>query len=180
MKQEWGLRMASPRKQLVDGPIPGMGLTHELGGRPWQKPPQYNTVEEALQYYIPRFSNPKLMEDLLDVMELGIPLTVIADTMQSGATMEGVHTVDVGLLLIPVLIEMMAYIGDEAGIEYDLGLEERIDDDEISQTKIALAIKRLKEKMPEEFERTEDEDTDTTEEVEEETPELGGLMARRA
>ena len=172
--------MASPRKQLVDGPIAGMGLTHELGGRPWQKPPQYNTVEEALQYYIPRFSNPKLMEDLLDVMELGIPLTVIADTMQSGATMEGVHTVDVGLLLIPVLIEMMAYIGDEAGIEYDLGLEERIDDDEISQTKIALAIKRLKEKMPEEFERTEDEDTDTTEEVEEETPELGGLMARRA
>ena len=180
MKQEWGLKMASPRKQLVDGPIAGMGLTHELGGRPWQKPPQYNTVEEALQYYIPRFSNPKLMEDLLDVMELGIPLTVIADTMQSGATMEGVHTVDVGLLLIPVLIEMMAYIGDEAGIEYDLGLEERIDDDEISQTKIALAIKRLKEKMPEEFERTEDEDTDTTEEVEEETPELGGLMARRA
>lgn len=172
--------MASPRKQLVDGPIAGMGLTHELGGRPWQKPPQYNTVEEALQYYIPRFSNPKLMEDLLDVMELGIPLTVIADTMQSGATMEGIHTVDVGLLLIPVLIEMMAYIGDEAGIEYDLGLEERIDDDEISQTKIALAIKRLKEKMPEEFERTEDEDTDTTEEVEEETPELGGLMARRA
>ena len=172
--------MASPRKQLVDGPIAGMGLTHELGGRPWQKPPQYNTVEEALQYYIPRFSNPKLMEDLLDVMELGIPLTVIADTMQSGATMEGVHTVDVGLLLIPVLIEMMAYIGDEAGIEYDLGLEERIDDDEISQTKIALAIQRWKEKMPEEFERTEDEDTDTTEEVEEETPELGGLMARRA
>ena len=172
--------MASPRKQLVDGPIAGMGLTHELGGRPWQKPPQYNTVEEALQYYIPRFSNPKLMEDLLDVMELGIPLTVIADTMQSGATMEGVHTVDVGLLVIPVLIEMMAYMGDEAGVEYDLGLEERIDDDEISQTKIALAIKRLKEKMPEEFERTEDEDTDTTEEVEEETPELGGLMARRA
>lgn len=180
MKQEWGLRMASPRKQLVDGPIAGMGLTHELGGRPWQKPPQYNTVEEALQYYIPRFSNPKLMEDLLDVMELGIPLTVIADTMQSGATMEGVHTVDVGLLVIPVLIEMMAYMADEAGIEYDLGLEERIDDDKISQTKIALAIKRLKEKMPEEFERTEDEDTDTTEEVEEETPELGGLMARRA
>ena len=172
--------MASPRKQLVDGPIAGMGLTHELGGRPWQKPPQYNTVEEALQYYIPRFSNPKLMEDLLDVMELGIPLTVIADTMQSGATMEGVHTVDVGLLVIPVLIEMMAYMGDEAGVEYDLGLEERIDDDEISQTKIALAIKRLKEKMPEEFERTEDENTDTTEEVEEETPELGGLMARRA
>lgn len=180
MKQEWGLRMASPRKQLVDGPIAGMGLTHELGGRPWQKPPQYNTVEEALQYYIPRFSNPKLMEDLLDVMELGIPLTVIADTMQSGATMEGVHTVDVGLLVIPVLIEMMAYMGDEAGVEYDLGLEERIDDDKISQTKIALAIKRLKEKMPEEFERTEDENTNTTEEVEEETPELGGLMARRA
>jgi len=179
VKQEWGLRMASPRKQLVDGPVAGMGLTHELGGRPWQKPSQYNTVEEALQYYVPRFSNPKVTEDLFDVMELGIPLTVIADTMQSGATMEGVHNVDVGLLVIPVLIEMMAYIADEAGVEYDLGLEQRIDDDKISDTKIALALKKLKEKMPEDTERTEDKEVETTEEVEEETPELGGLMARR-
>mgnify|MGYP005995290565 FL=1 len=178
--------MVNPRKQLVDGPIAGMGLTHELGGRPWQKPPQYNTVEESLQYYIPRFADPKIVDQLLDVMELGIPLTTIADAMQSSAVMEGIHTVDVGLLAIPVLVEMMAYIGDESGVEYDLGLEQRIDDDEISDTKIALAMKRLREKLPEKLEESEEnvvpepEPEMAPEQEEQPAPELGGLMARRA
>ena len=182
--------MANPRKQLIDAPIPGMGLTHEVGGRPWQKPPQYNTVEEALTYYIPRFTDPKVIDQLLDVMELGIPLTTIADAMQSSAVMEGMHTVDVGILAMPVLIEMMAYIGDESGIEYDLGLEERIDDDEVSDTKIALAMKKVREEMPERLEEArlnavpEEEPVEEMaaeeEPMEEEAPELGGLMARRA
>lgn len=178
--------MVNPRKQLVDGPIAGMGLTHELGGRPWQKPPQYNTVEESLQYYIPRFADPKVVDQLLDVMELGIPLTTIADAMQSSAVMEGIHTVDVGLLAMPVLVEMMAYIGDESGVEYDLGLEQRIDDDEISDTKIALAMKRLREKLPEKLEESEKnvvpepEPEMAPEQEEQPAPELGGLMARRA
>lgn len=178
--------MVNPRKQLVDGPIAGMGLTHELGGRPWQKPPQYNTVEESLQYYIPRFADPKIVDQLLDVMELGIPLTTIADAMQSSAVMEGIHTVDVGLLAIPVLVEMMAYIGDESGVEYDLGLEQRIDDDEISDTKIALAMKRLREKLPEKLKESEEnvvpepEPEMAPEQEEQPAPELGGLMARRA
>tara|TARA_R100000908_G_scaffold63577_2_gene44966 strand:- start:1056 stop:1604 length:549 start_codon:yes stop_codon:yes gene_type:complete len=182
--------MATPRKQLVDGPIPGMGLTHEVGGRPWQKPPQYNTVEEALEYYIPRFSDPKVVDQLLDVMELGIPLTTIADAMQSSAVMEGMHSIDVGLLAMPVLIEMMAYIGDESGVEYKLGLEERIDDDEVSDTKIALAMKKVREEMPERLEearlnavpKEEPAEEMVTEEepMEKEAPELGGLMARRA
>ena len=27
-----------------------MGLTHEVGARPWQSPPQHTTVEEALDF----------------------------------------------------------------------------------------------------------------------------------
>ena len=38
-----------------DAPIAGMSLTHELGARPWQKPSQYTTVDEAVQYYIEKF-----------------------------------------------------------------------------------------------------------------------------
>ena len=85
---------------------------------------------------------------------------------------------------------MMAYIGDESDVKYDLGLEERIDEDEISDTKIALAMKRVREEMPERLEEArlnavpEEEPVEevVTEEepVQEEAPELGGLMARRA
>ena len=177
--------MASPASELIDGPIPGMGLTHELGGRPWKKPPQYTTVEEALEYYMPKFTDPQIVDQVQDVMELGIPLVTIAEGIQSAAVMEGLHTIDVGMLVLPVLVEMLAYIGDDAGIDYTTGIEAPVDDDEISNTKIALAMKKLRERMPEELEKAKEsvaeEDMPEDEEMamEEETPPQGGLMARK-
>ncbi len=57
---------------------------------------------------------------------------------------------------------------------------------EISDTKIALAMKRLREKLPEKLEESEEnvvpepEPEMAPEQEEQPTPELGGLMARRA
>lgn len=45
--------MAELSKSTFDYPIPGQGMTAEVGSRPWQNPPQYTTVEEALEFYIP-------------------------------------------------------------------------------------------------------------------------------
>lgn len=160
-----------------DYPIPGEGMTAELGSRPWQNPPQYATVEQALEFYIPKLVSEELYDGILDSMELGIPLTTMADSMQSAAVMQGLHTVDVGILAMPVLIEMLAYIGDEAGIEYNLGMDKPIDEDKISSTKIALAMKKMREKMPEALEEREEQP-----EIEEPMPEPAptGLMARPA
>lgn len=160
-----------------DYPIPGEGMTAELGSRPWQNPPQYATVEQALEFYIPKLVSEEMYDGILDSMELGIPLTTMADSMQSAAVMQGLHTVDVGILAMPVIIEMLAYIGDEAGIEYNLGMDKPIDEDKISSTKIALAMKKMREKMPEALEEREEEP-----EMEEPMPEPAptGLMARPA
>ena len=70
---------------MLDGPIPGMSLTAEYGGRPWQQPPKNTTIEEALSFYMPRLSDETFVPELLKVMELGIPLTTIANAMQTGA-----------------------------------------------------------------------------------------------
>ena len=113
--------MVDTPSPMIDAPIPGQSLTAELGNRPWQKPPQYNTVEEALEYYIPRLTDPDMLDDLFDVMETGIPLTTIANALQSAGVMEGKHTIDVGILVMPVLIETMAYLAEESDIEYTMG-----------------------------------------------------------
>jgi len=155
-----------------DYPIPGEGMTAELGSRPWQNPPQYATVEQALEFYIPKLVSEEIYDGLLDSMELGIPLTIMADSMQSAAVMQGLHTVDVGILAMPVIIEMLAYIGDEAGIEYNLGMDKPIDEDKISSTKIALAMKKMREKLPEALEEREEEPMPE--------PAPTGLMARPA
>lgn len=170
--------MAETPREKLDYPIPGQGMTAEVGSRPWQNPPQYTTVEQALEFYIPRLVSDDVYESLLDSMELGIPLTIMADSMQSTAVMQGLHTIDVGILAMPVIIEMLAYIGDDAGIEYNLGMDKPIDEDKISDTKIALAMKRMREKLPQELDDRE-EMPEEPEAIEEDTPQPSGLMARR-
>ena len=63
-----------------DAPIPGEALTTAAGNRPWEKPPQYSTVEDALEYYVPRLTDTGFENDLLDTMELGVPVTTMAGT----------------------------------------------------------------------------------------------------
>ena len=167
--------MAETPQVMIDAPIAGQSLTAELGGRPWQQPPQYTTVEEALEYYIPRITEPTLLDDLMNVIELGIPLTTIADTLQTGGAMEGKHTLDVGLLIIPVLIETLAYLAEEQGVEYVMGTDIETDD-KPSSSAVALAIKKVKAKNNEPVEE-EQEPEEQLEMALEETS--GGLMSRR-
>ena len=170
-----------------DRPIPGMGMTAELGGRPWQTPPTYTTIEEASDYYIERMSNPKFKEQLLDVMEMKIPLTTLANTIQLASVMEGLHTVDVGMLMIPILVETMVLIGDSADIKYVTGMED-------SKTERPAMANRIIDEMKAEKGNLEESDDSmdmqpesmpmeepTVQEQEEEMPmeEPKGLMARR-
>jgi hypothetical protein len=164
--------MANLPEVMIDAPIAGQSLTAELGNRPWQKPAQYTTVEEALDFYIPRLTDVETQDDLMNVIELGIPLTTIADALQSGGTMDGKHSIDVGILIIPVLIETLAYLAEEQGVEYVTGTEREVSDTPSSST-VALAIKKIKEKSDEPQEMEEPEV-----ELEPEEP-SGGLMSRR-
>jgi len=161
--------MAEP---LFDAPIPGQSLTAELGGRPWQSPAQYPTVDEAIEYYMSRMATDEFADSLLEVMEMGIPLTTMANTIQMSSVMEGKHSVDVGMLVMPMLIEMMMLIGDSAGIEYDNGLTE-LKDDTTKDAVLDNIRRKLKEKIGEK------EETPEVEDVEEEIEEPTGLMARR-
>jgi len=166
--------MVDTLEPMIDAPIAGQSLTAELGNRPWQQPPQYTTVEEALQFYIPRLTNPEMLDDLLNVMETGVPLTTLANAIQSSGVMEGKHSLDVGILIMPVLMETMAYLAEEAGIKYEAGTNKRIGSDKPSDAAIARAIAMVKKKQGEPSEEPEEVQT----EMELEEP-SGGLMSRR-
>tara|TARA_A100000172_G_scaffold43740_1_gene26831 strand:+ start:226 stop:732 length:507 start_codon:yes stop_codon:yes gene_type:complete len=157
----------------LDAPIPGHSLTKELGSRPWQQPAQYTTVEDALDYYIPRLESEEVSEQLLDVLEMGIPVTTVANTMQLGSVMEGKHSVDVGMLILPVLVELIMLVADSAGVKYTTGLEK---DKEIRGSLVDLAVRKFNE------EKTKEEDIPMTE-VDEEplkatASTTSGLMSR--
>lgn len=129
------------REVALEAPIPGHGLTAPLGGRPWQQPPQFTTVEQAIEFYTPKIMDEKFGSQLLDVIELGVPLTVIANALQTSSVMEGKHTIDVGILVLPVLVELMITLAEANEVPYKTGMESQ-EDTSISETQIALAEKK--------------------------------------
>ena len=168
--------MLDPTAPVFSAPIPGEALTAELGSRPWQQPPQYNTVEEALDYYLPRLESDEVTDQLLDVLEMGIPVTTVANTMQLGSVMEGKHSVDVGMLILPVLVELIMLIGDTAGVKYTSGLEK---DADIRGSVVDLAVKKFKDKDVEQEEDNTGAETTIKEMKEAADERATGLMSRR-
>ena len=85
--------------------------------------------------------------------------------------MEGLHSIDVGIIILPVLVEMITYIAEDAGIEFNTGTEP-LKTDKPTQTKIDVIMKRLENKDGK-------EDIPTEEVSSEEPEQTGGLMSRR-
>jgi hypothetical protein len=170
--------MAEP---VFDAPIPGSSLTKEVGSRPWKNPPQHSTLEEAVNFYVDRMSTEEFTDKLVTTLEMGVPVTSVVNVMQLHGVMEGRHTLDVSILLIPILMEMVALVADSVGIEYDMGLEDEARLEDHSNDMVEVAKRKLLDKqnfevneepeMPEEVEINE-ESTENEEEV------LRGLMAR--
>lgn len=158
----------------MDAPIPGQSLTAPLGERPWQNPPQYSTVEEAIQYYMPRLTSDRMAGRLMDMLEMGVPIDTVVDTIQLGGVMEGVHSVDVGMLVSPILGEAIEQMAKAADVQYTLmGDEtdrEAPDDSEIAAAMMEAAKSKGQSIAEEPVEK---------EEVMEEEPQPTGLMARR-
>jgi len=173
--------MTELNQPLLDGPIAGQSLTAEINGRPWLNPPQYTTVDETIEYYLDRMSSEEFTDQLVDVLEMGVPVTTLANTIQLGSVMDGVHSVDVGMLVMPFIMEMIMLVGESSGVKYDSGME----NPNKGQTRYTMLNKvrmELEERMrqKEGMFIEEDEIVDMEEEEEivaEEEP--MGLMSRR-
>lgn len=172
--------MAEPQipELAIDGPIPGQHLTSPLGDRSWQRPPQYATPEEAIEYYSQRILDPAVSDGIIDVLKLGIPITTIANSVQLAGVMEGKHSIDVGVLIMPVLVELIELVAENAGVEYIRGTEE-IESEELPETKFSVVIDKLKKQQMKEEEQREEEVEEEEEPLEEEVEEPTGLMSRR-
>ena len=171
------------KDQSFDAPIPGMSKTHELGARPWQSPPKLASVDDVIEYYLERMSSEEFLEQLTDVMEMGVPVTAVANSIQLSGVMEGKHSIDVGMLVLPVLMELIMFMADEEGIEYNTGMEKST---EVRSTMIDKALVKLQEQSEEDAaEEGSPQEQETTDAIINEMKEAAtgratGLMGRRS
>ena len=150
-------------------PIPGMSLTTEPGNRPWENPPKLVTVEDAIEHYTQNLLDPDKADAILDAMSEDISIESMADAITTSAVMNGIHTIDISVLVTPVVQEMLRYVGDAHGMEYVESYEEKEKKNMMPQHMIKEVVKEKAESMGALEGRYE----------EDEKP-VKGLMARRS
>lgn len=102
-------------------PIPGASLTsHKIGERQWERPPEIASVEEALKFYMQRLSDEEIIDDFMVAIESGVAIVPLVKTLYLSNVMNGVHSLDIGILIAPALTEYFAAVARSYDINYKL------------------------------------------------------------
>jgi len=130
----------------------GIGMTPELGSRPWQSPPQLVKVEEVIDYYVTRMSDEEASLKIGNILDLGVPVTTLSNTIMLGNVMEGLHTLDTGILALPAMMEFIMMVGDAQEIDYVTGVEDdgEVNPDIFAERAMNSLLKNKIEDLPEE------------------------------
>ena len=120
-----------------DGPIPGQSLTREPGSAPWERPSKYSDPLDAFEMYMEKLSDEDVLDNVMDMLDIGIPVSVVAATMLGMGVMNGMHTVDVKLLLKPLLMTQIKTLAEAMNIDYKMTMDDYVDKDAIAKRKRA-------------------------------------------
>ena len=171
-----------------EAPIPGQSLTMEPGNSPWEQPPLYNTKEEALGFYLDKFEDDEMIEDLFFSFEQGMPVSAVVEGLTSMGVMEGYHTVDVKMIISPYIHEYLKTMAEAADINFKeswgKSKEELMAEKKkkrlltMIETNIKGSSSPVSEEKVEEAEELMEEDVENFEEAPE-APAPTGLIPRR-
>jgi len=108
--------MANPA-DFLQAPIPGQSLTDTPRNYPWERPPQMVDFEEVTLHYIKRLANKDTMDDLAVLFDGGMPIGPFVEAMTTLGVSEGLHNIDVKLIVSPVIHEFIKQAMQEYGID---------------------------------------------------------------
>jgi hypothetical protein len=172
---------------IFAAPIPGQSLTSEPKARPFERPPEIVDPIDALDMHIENITRVEALEDAFHFLEMGLTLTALVEGVLRSAVMEGLHSIDVSLMIAPVLHEYIKGLALEADVKFEEGFKDEEDDKVLGYSrdrqKALQMLEELREKteepaleMPKEN-ITEQEPEEAMQEPMPEAPQ--GLMARR-
>jgi len=170
---------------MFERPIPGQSLTAEPKSQAFERPPEITDPIEALDAHMDNLAREGAMEDALYFLEFGVDLVTLVQGILRGAVMEGIHSIDVSLIIAPVLHEHIKGFADASGVEYNEGFENEEGKKALSYRRdVARAkemLKQIKEEdapSPDSFVPEPMEEPEPEPEIEEQEPVQTGLMAR--
>ena len=134
---------------MFNAPIPGQSLTTEPKGFPWERPPEITDPEEAIQMHLARIAKPEMLDGILDLIEVDdLDLKSITTGIMRGAVSKGMHSVDVALLIAPVVHEFIKQGAIAFGLNPDDGFENKEEKAEYAKARNSSLTKKMIKEMP--------------------------------
>lgn len=89
-------------------PIPaGISWAAPEKSRAWQNPPKFIKLSDVANNYIAMLSSKEMANGILDALDTKAPLASLAEVIMLSGVQKGAHTLDTGVLVMPILIEML-------------------------------------------------------------------------
>lgn len=108
--------MASP-DMFLQGPIPGQSLTDTPRKHPWERPPEMSDIEDITKYYINKLADQDVLDDLAVLIDGGLPIRALVETMTTTAVSAGKHSLDASLIVGPVIHAFIKSAMTQYGID---------------------------------------------------------------
>ena len=100
-----------------DAPVPGQSLTDKPGSAAWEHPPQYTNTAEAADFIWNQLSTPEFSEQVIAMLDAGIPVEAIARVILFGGFTDGKWTPDVAFIIAEPVMKMIATVGFLGGVK---------------------------------------------------------------
>lgn len=128
-------------ESFLSAPIPGQSLTDNPKNYAWERPPQVVDYQEATKLYINRLANQDVMDDLAVVFDGGLPISAFVETITTLGVTEGLHNIDVKLIISPVIHAFIKAAMLEYGIDAkDDVYDPKKDPDQREKARLQAAI----------------------------------------
>lgn len=120
----------------LDGPIPGMSLAKTPGESPWERPPQFTAVEDAMEYLYKELLRPKKYKPLIHLLKKKVPLEAVAKTILFAGFMEGKWTYDMVVLMAKPTLQMLTAFSLMLNMKPEVAMPSRLEQDSDIKTSL--------------------------------------------
>lgn len=100
-----------------DAPVPGQSLTDKPGNSPWEHPPQFTDTSEAAEFVWDKLTEPQFAEQVIGMLDAGIPVEAIGRIIVFSGFTEGKWTPDIAFIITEPIMKMIATIGIQGGVK---------------------------------------------------------------
>ena len=146
---EFGEGVGNP----LDTPVPGQSLTDTPGNYPWEHPPRFTEADEAADHLWNRMSEPEFAEQIIAMLDAGVPVEAIGRVVLFGGFVKGTFNPDVAFIIAEPVMKMIATIGVIAEVpNINISMDDMTNKQEVrSAVKIQAETKRVGKEVAEEI-----------------------------